>query len=232
MKQTNFAVVGLGGIGTFLLNTVPRYINSLGPPVRTILLIDGDEYEAKNHQRQDFTTFGKKALVKGNELTEKFPDLDFEVFSQYINPDNIDVLNNSEIIFLCVDNHKTRKLISDYCKNMRSDVLLISGGNELENGNVQIYLRKNNKDMTPSLTDYHPEIDNPVDKSPHEMSCEELSQSEPQLLFTNSTVATLMTWALHNYSKENFESNELSEVYFDINLMRAESRTRKVKQEN
>jgi len=232
MKQTNFAVIGLGGIGTFLLNMVGRYVNSLGPPMRTFLLIDGDKYEAKNIMRQDFTGMGSKAAVKGDELSEKFPDLDFEIFGQYINDENIDILDKSEVIFLCVDNHKTRKLISDYCRRKRADVLLISGGNELEHGNVQVYLRKNNKDITPSLTSYHPEIENPVDKSPHEMSCEELSKSEPQLLFTNASVATIMTWALHNYSKENFEEKGLSEIYFDINSMKADSKVRKPKTEN
>lgn len=228
MDQTNFAVIGLGGIGTLLLNTLSRYVNSLGPPTRNILLIDGDQYELKNEGRQDFTDFGQKAIIKAEELGEKFPALDLEIFGQFITRDNVEVLDNSQVIFLCVDNHKTRKVVSDYCK-LRSDVLLISGGNELENGNVQVYLRREGKDLTPSLTCYHPEIDNPQDKSPDEMSCEELSKSEPQLLFTNLTVATIMTWTLHNYSKENYEQTQLSEIYFDINTMKVDSKVRKIK---
>ena len=228
MDQTRFAVIGLGGIGTLLLNTLSRYINSLGPPTRNILLVDGDEYELKNQCRQDFVDFGKKALIKAEELGEKFPSIDFEIFGQFITRDNVQVLDGSDIIFLCVDNHKTRKVVSDYCK-LRSDVLLISGGNELESGNVQVYFRREGKDVTPSLTCYHPEIENPQDKSPDEMSCEELSKSEPQLLFTNLTVATIMTWTLHNYCKVNYEQNELSEIYFDINRMKVDSKVRKIK---
>jgi hypothetical protein len=83
--------------------------------------------------------------------------------------------------------------------------------------------------VTPSLGCYHPEIQNPQDKSPDEMSCEELSKSEPQLLFTNLTVATIMTWTLHNYCKVNYEQKELSEVYFDINTMKVDSKVRKIK---
>ena len=232
MDQKNFAIIGLGGIGTFLVNLLARYVNSLGPPIRTMLLVDGDTYEAKNQARQDFKDLGGKALVKGDELNDKFPEIDFEVFGHYINSDNVIVLDNSDVIFLCVDNHKTRKLVSDYCKRKRTDVILISGGNELENGNVHIYVRKGNKDITPSLTCYHPEIDNPADKSPHEMSCEELSKSEPQLLFTNATVATIMTWMYHNYNKNDYEKSGLSEVYFDINTMKADSKIRLPKQEN
>ena len=232
MDQKNFAIIGLGRIGTFLVNLVARYVNSLGPPLRTMLLVDGDTYEAKNQTRQDFKELGGKALVKGDELNDKFPEIDFEVFGHYVNSDNITVLDNSDVIFLCVDNHKTRKLVSDYCKRKRTDVILISGGNELENGNVHIYVRKDNKDVTPSLTCYHPEIENPVDKSPHEMSCEELSKSEPQLLFTNATVATIMTWMYYNYNKNNYEKSGLSEVYFDINTMKADSKIRLPKQEN
>lgn len=228
MDQTNIAVIGLGGIGTFLLNTLSRYVNSLGPPTRNILLVDGDKYELKNEGRQDFTDFGQKAIIKAEELGEKFPSIDFDVYGQFINRDNVHILDNSEIIFLCVDNHKTRKVVSDYCR-IRSDVLLISGGNELESGNVQVYLRREGKDVTPSLGCYHPEIQDPQDKSPDEMSCEELSKSEPQLLFTNLTVATIMTWTLHNYCKVDYEQSELSEVYFDINTMKVDSKVRKIK---
>ena len=44
-------------------------------------------------------------------------------------------------MFLCVDNHKSRMIINNYCKQL-NDVILFSGGNEFTDGNVQIYVRK------------------------------------------------------------------------------------------
>ena len=53
------------------------------------------------------------------------------------------------------------------------------------------------------MTDYHPEIENPLDKSPDEMSCEELSHAEPQLYFTNFMVAGHMCSAFYNIIERN-----------------------------
>jgi hypothetical protein len=97
----------------------------------------------------------------------------------------------------------------------------------MTDGNVQLYVRKGGVDLTPDLCAYHPEIANPDDKLPDEMSCEELSKSEPQLYFTNLGVATLMCWMFHNAVIN--EQYERSEVYFDINQMAADAKVRTVK---
>ena len=103
---------------------------------------------------------------------------------------------------------------------------MISGGNEFTDGNAQLYVRKDGQDITPDLCMYHPEIANPEDKLPTEMSCEELSVSEPQLGFTNLGVAFKMCCMFYNTVIENYER---SEVYFDILTMNANSKARAVK---
>jgi hypothetical protein len=70
-------------------------------------------------------------------------------------------------------------------------------------------------------------LENPVDKSPDEMSCEELSKSEPQLYFTNLMAASYMLVAFYNVWKERLD---FSEVYFDNVTMKADSKIRKVKE--
>lgn len=228
LKNYKIAVIGLGGIGTNLINILCRFLNFTKTCKSSILLIDGDEYESHNLDRQEFQSFGGKAEEKFKELSRKFNIIDFNFCQAYINKSNINsVLKNINVIFMCVDNHKTRKIVSDYCKTL-DNILLISGGNEYIDGNVQIYLRKNGIDITPSLTDYHPEIENPEDKSPHEMSCEELSVHEPQLLFTNSTVANLMMWPFYYHDKN--DTIEISEIYFDILKMKADSKVRHPKE--
>jgi molybdopterin/thiamine biosynthesis adenylyltransferase len=156
----------------------------------------------------------------------------FAEFPEYVNTDNIsEVIQEDDIVFIGVDNHATRKIISEYVQKSVNNITVISGGNEYTDGNVQIYIRKEGKDLTPSLTAYHPEIETPGDKSPEDMSCQELAESAPQLLFTNLTVATIMCWVFYRLVKtEDIPGLGLdkSEVYFDIVSMSVLSKTREV----
>jgi len=227
MEKLDIVIVGLGGVGSILSERICRFLNYTGNFETKILLVDGDDYEAKNYERQEFIRMGNKAEIKANELEIKFSDLRFETYCYYINETNIgDAIKEGNVVFLCVDNHKSRMIINNYCKNLK-DVTLISGGNELTDGNVQLFIRKGGKDLTPDLCAYHPEIANPEDKLPDEMSCEELSQSEPQLYFTNLGVATFMCWMFYNSVIK--QSTEKSEVYFDLLSMSSDAKVRTLK---
>ena len=174
--MNNIVILGLGGIGSILSNTLSRYLDTKHD-LRGVqlLLVDGDDYEFKNNERQEFVSYGNKAIVKYNELKSKFQNISFNYCQEFISEENAEnIITENSIVFVGVDNHKTRKLVSEYAKKL-NDVIVISGGNDLTDGNVQIFIRKGGLDVTPSLTDYHPEIKDPKDKSPLEMSCEELS---------------------------------------------------------
>lgn len=224
----NIKIIGLGGIGSILVERLCRFLSySQMDKSFFLTLIDGDEYEDKNYERQEFTSLGNKAEIKANELRMKYLNITFEHITEYINIDTISrVINEKDVIFLCVDNHKTRMIVSNYCKTL-NNVILFSGGNELLDGNVQIYVRKGGVDITPDLCSYHPEIANPTDRSPDEMSCEELSKSEPQLYFTNLSVATIMCWAYYNVVVQ--QNINASEIYFDISTMSIDAKKRIVK---
>lgn len=224
----NITIIGLGGVGSILVERLCRFINYSNDITAEILLVDGDEYEQKNYERQEFNRIGNKADIKATELELKFSQLGLDVYDAFINPDNVsEVIKEGNIVFLCVDNHKTRMIVSRYCQQLQ-DVTLISGGNEFTDGNVQIYVRKGGKDLTPDLCAYHPEISNPEDKLPDEMSCDELSHSDPQLYFTNLGVATIMCWAFYNAVIKG--EYERSEIYFDILSMTTDAKIRTVKE--
>ena len=226
-QSIDVVIVGLGGVGTILAERLCRFLNFSQDYKSSILLIDGDKYEPKNYERQEFIGIGNKAETKAHELASRFKDIEFDVFDAYINEDNVqDVIGENTVVFICVDNHKSRMVINNYCKTL-NDVTVVSGGNELTDGNAQLYVRKGGKDLTPDLCAYHPEIANPEDKLPDEMSCEELSVSEPQLYFTNLGVATLMCWLFYNSVVKG--QHERSEVYFDILSMNSNSKIRIVK---
>lgn len=227
MQELKIVMVGLGGVGSILSERLCRFLNYSREYQVDLLLVDGDSYELKNYERQEFVRIGNKAEIKADELEMKFSNLSFDVSTFYINETNIgNVIKEGNIVFLCVDNHKSRMIINNYCKNLK-DVTLISGGNELTDGNVQLFVRKGGENITPDLCAYHPEIANPDDKLPEEMSCEELARSEPQLYFTNLGVATFMCWMFYNcVVKEQYEK---SEVYFDIRNMASDAKVRILK---
>jgi molybdopterin/thiamine biosynthesis adenylyltransferase len=222
----NIKIIGLGGIGSILADKLCRYINYSNNITCNITFIDGDEYEYKNFNRQIFNKFGNKANVKSEELSNQFPRINFDSIETYIDQNNISkIIYSNDIVFICVDNHKSRMIINNYCKTL-TNIIVISGGNELLDGNIQIYVRKEDKDLTPDLCKFHPEIANPTDKLPTEMSCEELSRSEPQLFFTNLCVATFMCLSFYNVVIN--DEYKKSEVYFDIKSMNALSKMRKL----
>ena len=210
-------VVGVGGVGIALLSTLCRYLDHQEEKYR-ITLIDGDEFEPKNSNRQAFTTSGNKAKIKSQELGTEFKNLAFRPISEFLTPENIDdLIGEGDLIMSCVDNHDTRRLLSKHCESL-DDAILISGGNELTDGNVQVFIRIGGKNKTSPLTKYHPEIENPEDKNPGELSCEERARlpESRQIIFTNMGVAWIMLscfWLI-----EISELDRVGEHFFDIML--------------
>jgi len=216
-EKLDIKLIGVGGIGCALAPFLARYLQSeteaTGEEVR-ITLVDGDTFESKNLSRQGFETLGNKAKVKATELARSYPGLSFRAVPEFITPSNLPhLVRAGDLVFLAVDNHATRLAVSRRCEEL-SDVVLISGGNDFTDGNVQIYMRRSGRDMTLPLTRFHPEIANPKDKSPAEMSCEELAaEAAPQLLFTNLTIASAMLNAFYAWRSGRLRYGE---VYLDI----------------
>lgn len=225
-------IVGLGGIGSWVVQAIAPFLNYSSDQSWTLVLIDGDEYEEKNKARQAFDELGPKAEAQTSWVARRYPRLQVRPIAQYLSADGMEdtcpvseAIRSGDIVFSCVDNHKTRKMLSDHCANLR-DAVLISGGNEYEDGNVQVFVRKSGEDKTCRLDKYHPELASPRDKAPFEMSCEELAASSPQLIFANLTAATLMLNAFYALEQKQLDWQK-PEVYFDIVANASIPRTRK-----
>ena len=215
--------IGIGGIGCALLPFLCRYLQYSDEPAR-VTLIDGDRFERGNAARQAFSGLGNKAEVKAGELAREYEAVAFRSMPDYVTEDNVArLIGEGEVVFLMVDNHASRHLVSRHVSSL-ADLSLISGGNDYEDGNVQVYIRQGGLDLTPSLARYHPEIAAPRDRNPAAMSCEELmAAGAPQLLFANLMVASLMLNAFYALREGRLN---YSEVYLDIlqNASRAVSR--------
>ena len=221
----NVKVIGIGGIGCQLLPTLCRYLLFEYGSGVTITLIDGDTYELRNEARQSLGSSGNKAETATTRLIENFPGLMIHAQGVYIDRENCyGVLQERDIVFLCVDNHSSRHDVSARCEELQ-DVVLISGGNEFTDGNIQVFIRKDGESLTLPLSNkFHPEIENPSDKNPAELGCDVAVASTPQLLITNNAIATLMLNAL--YSVLTTGKTGYDEVYVDVSVNRARPVTR------
>ena len=218
-------IIGLGGIGSHLVEPLCRFIalSQEQKQDRCVILVDGDAYEEKNRVRQKFETFGNKAEVTRQWLLPLFPELTIEARARFIDVENIHLfIKDGDHIFMSVDNHATRKLVSEHVETLEN-TLLISGGNELTDGNVQIFERYKGANILPPLTTFHPEIAEPTDQNPAELSCEELTQrpSGRQLIAVNFTIAALMlnAYTLRSMSPEIEQKKRQMpyiEKYFDL----------------
>lgn len=220
-KKLKVKVIGCGGIGLCVLNVLPRYLTYLADYDPDLSLIDGDSYEDNNRVRQAFARKGNKAEVTTEAIRAAFPNLYCWTTAEYITEDNVCMLiRENDVVFSCVDNHATRKLLSDRCQQLHN-VVLISGGNDYEDGNVQIHVRKDGVDLTkPIANQYHPEIANPQDKNPGDSvrhsGCDAQQVSAPQILITNNSVAAVMLNAFYDWLQGVFDGKKkYDEVYAD-----------------
>lgn len=199
-------VIGLGGVGSIVARYGSIFLAALKTPARMVL-IDGDTFEPKNASRMMFKDYGNKAEVVREDLLQASTEsqLELTAVGEYITPENIGrLIRDGDIIILCLDNHKSRKLISDHVRKL-DNVVMLTGGNEGADtergthGNVQAYVRVNGKDISDTITRFHPEIENPKDKLPTELSCTEQLESVPQILFSNLAVASALLNMLYLY---------------------------------
>jgi molybdopterin/thiamine biosynthesis adenylyltransferase len=226
-ENTSIKLIGLGGVGGTVVRYLAVFLASLKQRLRFVL-IDGDVFEPSNANRMLFTSHGNKANVIREELLPHFAHASLSLIAvpEYVTSSNTArIIHNGDIVVLAVDNHATRKLVSDFCSTCLDDVCLISGGNDGvvlagsnrasrgTYGNCQIYLRQNGQDLSPSLSRYHFEIQQPEDQSPAEESCTEMVQSVPQILFTNVAAASAILNAFWLYCCNALHYSELS---FDI----------------
>jgi molybdopterin/thiamine biosynthesis adenylyltransferase len=219
-------VIGLGGIGGMLIGPLCRFLQFSGEAFE-VVLIDGDRFEQSNSNRQEVGLAGVgryKAEVWQRRMQTEFK-LSISSINEYVTPDNIRLLlGEGDTVLLCVDNHATRKLVQEQCEMLR-DIVLISGGNDYYDGNIQLFIKRSGRQLCAPITRYHPEIADPKDKRPDELGCDEEVESKPQLLFANMTAACLMLNAFYTIQTGKVD---YAEVYFDIRCNTASAKQRKV----
>ncbi|MBI4020858.1 MAG: ThiF family adenylyltransferase [Candidatus Aenigmarchaeota archaeon] len=201
-------VVGLGGIGCALAWPLAQAVASQEP---VMLLVDGDRFEERNRDRQRGVRGFKAETVA--DLLRRDSNVRIGHANEFVTRATIpSVVRERDTVFLCVDNHATRKLVSDHAGDLR-DVLVISGGNEETDGNVQVFLRRDGRNVTLPLANvFHPEIQDPQDRNPGEGGC---LAAGPQRLSTNTLVAAWMLAAFDVY-RDLTGDPPFDEIFVDL----------------
>lgn len=234
-------LVGAGGIGTWLAEGVVRMLEWKYPG-SALIIVDGDNYEEKNLERQSFTKMGNKASVKALELSERFMNTLIIPIPKWVVSDShketdeesnkikaSELLTEGDIVLAVVDNFAARKILFDAASKI-DNIDVFTGGND-ENlfGSIYHYRRRNGVDTTSHPVETHPEYHNPPDRNPGEMSCQERAEIEggTQLLATNMAVAAFLLGRIqHTIVSE--QNPEQSEIYFDLGLGMAQPFNRMV----
>lgn len=104
LQNAHILVVGLGGVGSYAAETMVR------SGVGKITIVDGDDVDPTNKNRQLQALNSTVGLQKAEVLRDRFldinPDLDITVHDKFMNPDEMyDLLTNNQFDFVmdCID---------------------------------------------------------------------------------------------------------------------------------
>lgn len=238
-------VIGCGGIGSWLAPALAKTLQFQAPH-SALILIDGDSFEPKNAERQQFSHVGNKAHVLAGDIQDSVRNVfilpraawivseekatDEEEYSDDENSIVVtkvtaaSILEEGDIVYACVDNYKARKLIFDAAQSYANIDIFTGGNDDRLFGTVYHYRRRNGEDITLPPSHFHDEFVNPDDANPGELSCQERAELDggTQLLSVNMAVAAQLlaktAHAIFGTPQEEQAVIEKAEVYFDLEL--------------
>jgi molybdopterin/thiamine biosynthesis adenylyltransferase len=235
-EQKRFILVGAGGIGTWLAAGLARMLE-FKYPGSALIIVDGDNYEEKNKERQSFTQMGNKAISTANELTQQFQKTMFIPVPKWVVSDDFkgvtddespkipasQLITEGDVVFAVVDNFAARKIIFDAAANLNNVDVFTGGNDDALFGSIYHYQRRHGADVTDHPVNTHPEYDNPPDKNPGELSCQDRAKIEggTQLLATNMAVAAFLLGRVQKTIVSN-QSPDEAEIYFDLGIGKSE----------
>lgn len=197
-----YLLIGAGGTGTSFLDPALRYLRAhhggnSDPGVWQFGVLDGDSVEPHNLDRQIFRPETIK-MNKAQAAVQPHVYMGNVIpIPEYLGRHNAaQYLSDGITIFIAVDNFPVRSIIESFCLTLENCVV-INGGNELDTGSCQIWIRKDGENVTPPLSFLHPQIHEPgQDRA--EMTCEEIAAlpGGGQLIAANMASAMYMLSAL------------------------------------
>lgn len=123
LSRARVLVVGAGGLGC------PALLHLAAAGVGTIGIVDGDSVSESNLNRQ--TLYGQKDIGKPKAetaacgLKQKYPDIQFEIFPNYITAENaLEIIKTYDLVLDGSDNFGTRYMINDACVLLKKPLIM------------------------------------------------------------------------------------------------------------
>lgn len=214
-RPVKIVMIGAGGTGGHIAPHLYRLLYALERPVKFIVC-DGDIVEEKNLVRQNFTE-ADLGLNKARVVAERYSGVfgletsyvpDFiespEKLEELIKPDIRRVSECSsktvkELVILigAVDNNRSRQLCHEVFLKSR-ELIYIDSGNGEYTGQVVCGIRRNGKTIYQPVGALYPDMAQPDDLFPSEVSCADASVSAPQTIVANLMAATAVVTMIYN----------------------------------
>jgi len=190
-------VIGCGGIFSQLWPLLGKF-SSLHPAApKELLLVDKDRFSMSNLERQDMRPEDagrSKAELFAERLKYRHSNLDVKAVAEFVTAANAaKIIPDRSLVFSAVDNHATRKVLSEHARTLR-DIVIISGMNYETGGASSVYAVLEGKEASQRLEHVYDEIANPKDKNPGDVPCADL-ENQPggeQQAITNAFAAIFM----------------------------------------
>lgn len=210
--MNHYLLVGGGGTASYLMPGLHRYLLSEHNDDFLLAIVDGDGVETDNLQRQAHSA-DAVGMNKAEALHRAFPR-NTKAIPAYLGEKNIDkLIQNGTTVLITVDNFPVRKRIEQHASKL-DNVVVINAGNELNTGSVQLWDRRDGKDITPPIGFMHPEmtLDGP-DRA--KMTCAAIAKlpSGGQTAAANDQAASFILQALILARSQNYPWHEM---HFDL----------------
>ncbi len=220
MKIGGALLVGAGGIGSHVAEQLARLLHAHPNGFCAMEIIDGDDYEEKNVERQMFPhahTGRGKAEVLAKRVCDSIPLLSDGAFHEfvdstkgYVNSD-VDAAGSivrlytdvphemsgeptAVLVVLAVDNDATRRLFYDSVNQLplsHPDLVIVDASNDLETATVSTSFWKGRKSLLVSPVEKYENLRDPKDRVPGG-GCQAQAPSTPQLMVANMSAALMV----------------------------------------
>jgi len=213
-------LVGAGGTGSLLAPHLVRYM-SHQPHTDALMIWDPDEVEPRNLVRQAFSEpqvgWNKAIATAHNLRTDTANVLVVPMPTALTWQHAHESIADKDVVFLCVDNFPTRMMVSRWVQGL-PNTTLVNGGNELHHGTAQIYIRRNDVNITPPIEFLHAEIGQPDAPSRQDLDC--MAAHDGNMDMEQSAVANFLSaaWMYSIFTDAMTREIDYHEVAWDTHF--------------
>lgn len=215
----SYMMIGAGGTGTHFIGPVLAYLETYhrnrGEEWQ-FAIIDGDNFDSGNLERQLFDP-GFVAQNKAEAMAQMYNRYPVVAVPNFIGKAELEaIFDEGDTVFICADNHSIRALVQERALQL-ADSVVINAGNEMHDGNVQLWVREGGENKTPKLTYMHPEITYVGADDRSGMTCAQAAQlpGGGQLILANQQAAAWMMAALWRFHEGEWKTG-WTELQYDL----------------